>query len=497
MKKKEPLSRKLIFGIFYLFSSSITSIGFNVITVAFIARKLGVENFGLFSAITSFVGLFQFLSDFGLNRTLLKHGSTDKTKAQMSFGNALFAKGVLIIPTLIFVNLAGLLAGYKTKDLFLLELFTVSMIFESYGTVFSSIRRILGDFKLISFFRVVRNIVNLVIVVIALTLNNSVFFLALANVSMNFFIFISSLLNTIKLLKPKLNLKLINDFFKDSTIFSLSDFFLNIYGRISIVLLSFFSDLHIVGIFSAAVRATKIANILPNQVNFALLPTMYRVLENRNHPASAISETDTELSLKNAKKAFDILFKFLVVLATLGAILVFFFSDEIIHLVFGYKYNLAIPLVKILSLFIYLRFISTPFRLFYNALHKNLNMLYIQGVSSLVLIILDIILIPKYSAYGACYATIISELLFGFMLLISGLKFSIWKLNEVLFLTLKTLASAFISLSIVMYFLGKINIFIQIVTLTFIYLLMLFAIRTFNKTDKEILIKVLKDKSKK
>ena len=92
MAKKEPLSRKLTFGIFYLLSSSVVAVLLNVALVGFVARSLGVENFGLYSTIISFVGLFQFLSDFGLNRTLLKFGSTNITNAQFSFGNALFLK---------------------------------------------------------------------------------------------------------------------------------------------------------------------------------------------------------------------------------------------------------------------------------------------------------------------------------------------------------------------------------------------------------------------
>ena len=88
MTKKEPLSRKLTFGIFYLLSSAAATIALNVVLIGFTARMLGVENFGLYSAIISFVGLFQFLSDFGLNRTLLKFGSTNISNAQFKIGRA-------------------------------------------------------------------------------------------------------------------------------------------------------------------------------------------------------------------------------------------------------------------------------------------------------------------------------------------------------------------------------------------------------------------------
>src|SRR3990167_662145 len=261
MKKKESLSRKLTFGVFYLLSSSIANLGISVITVGFIARALDVENFGLYSAILSFVGLFQFLSDFGLNKTLLKFGSTDRAKAQVSFGNALFLKSILSVPTLILIALFGYFAGYRNEEFIILILFGIGLILDSYATVFSSIRRILGSFKLISFFRIVKGIINLIIIFAALNIQNSVLSLAWAVMLLSLIVFILSLINTVMLLKPKLNLALIKEYSKDSVLFSFNDFFLNIYGKISTVLLSFFYEFQIVGIYSAAVRFTKIANL--------------------------------------------------------------------------------------------------------------------------------------------------------------------------------------------------------------------------------------------
>ena len=486
MKQKEPLSRKLTLGIFYLLSSSLFSLGINVITVGFIARSFGVENFGLYSAIFSFVGLFQFLSDFGLNKSLLKSGSTDITKAQISFGNALFLKTVLIFPLLFLITFFGLLSGYREKEILILILFAVSLIFDGYGTIFSSIRRILGSFKLVSFFRILKTIINLVIVIAALKLNNSVLSLAFANMILNFVVFVISLINTVFLLKPKLRLRLIRDFFGDSIIFSLNDFFLNIYGRLSTVLLSLFYDLHTVGIYGAAARFTKIANLLPNQIKFALLPTMYRILEDReNEP-----EKGRAGEPQKEQKVFIILLKYMIILSTLLVIYIFFFSDFIIHAIFGRKYDLAIPLVKLFSFFIYFRFVETPFHLFYIGLNEHKKMVYLQGISSLVNLVLNLILIPVYSGAGACYATIISEIIFATTLIINGSKYLIWHWGQVFSMFLKPIICGLLSIGVLTVFLYKINIFVQLFSLTVIYTLLLFGLKVFDKMDKEFFLKI-------
>ncbi len=486
---KEPLSRKLIFGIFYLLSSSLTTLGINVIIVGFVARSLGVENFGLYSAILSFIGLFQFLSDFGLNKTLLKFGSTDIDKARGSFGNALILKSILVIPTLLLLTLLGYCAGYRNEQIAILEFFAISLVLDSYGTVFSSIRRILGNFKLIAFFRVLRTIINLIITIVAITLNNSVSSLAIANAMLSFIVFIISLINTLLILKPTVQLSLIKEFFKDSIIFSFNDFFLNIYGKISTVLLSFLSDLHSVGIYSAAVRFTRIANLLPNQVKFALLPTMYRMLEEQRTDEQAIDS-------QSSKKVFTTLLKYMVILATPLVVSIYFFSDFFIHLIFGKKYDLSIPLVQLFSLFIYLRFLEAPFSLFYIGLHKHKNMVYFQGITCVLNIVLNLILIPKYSVYGACYATIFSESVSILMLIVLGRKYLIWGVMDVLIILMKPLIAIFISLLITYFILNKANILIQVLLLLIIYSGFIFLTKTLNTEDITFFKKIFALKKK-
>ena len=478
MKKKESLSRKLTLGIFYLLSSSVATVAVNIVTLGVIARALGVENFGLYSAILALVGLFNFLINFGLNKSLLKFGSTDLKRAEVGFGNALLVKGILIVPTFILVVSVGLLRGYQNEEFLILVFLTLSTLLDSYGNIFGSVRRIKGDFKLVSFFRVVKNIINLGIIYVALSINNSVLSLACATITLSIIVFIAALINTILLLKPRVNLKQLGDFFKSSIIFSLSDFLFNIYGRISIVLLSFFNDLHAVGLLSAAIRFTRVANLFPNQVKFALLPTMYRILEG-DKP-------------KKSKKMFEMLFKYMMILGTPAVILIYFFSGSIIHLVFGEKFNSSIPLVQLFSVFIFMRFIGSPFKLFYLGLHKNKDMLYIQAAASIIIVILNLILIPKYSAYGACYATLISETLFLFLLTAYGKKFGIWNFGYIAVTLFKTIVAGYGGFSLMTLFLSSTNLFIQIIFLLLMYVFLLVVMKSFDKNDKEFFLKVLK-----
>lgn len=513
MKEKESLSRKLFNAVFYLFSSSLVSLALKVLIVAYIARKLGVEQFGLYSAILSFVGLFQFLSDFGLNKSLLKFGSLDSENARVSFGNALFAKTFLVFPLLLFVSLSGYCFGYKNDELIVLVLFALSLVLESYASVFSSVRRILGHFELISFFRVLKTLITLIVIVLVLSKYNSVFALALVTVFLTAFMFVVSLINTLFLLKPKFKLSILGDFFKDSLIFSLNDFFLNIYTRINVVLLSFFSNLFSVGIYSAAVRFTTIASLLPRQVRFALLPTMYRILENQKSegaineqvfdsvsqgeifdPSSSspeiqqegrsVSQKLIESNIERSKRVFNTILKLMILFAAPLSVAIWFLSDNIIHFIFGSKYDMSIPLVKLFSIFIFLRFIETPFSLFYFGLEKHKSLVTIQGITSLINVALCLIMIPGFAVFGAASATIISEAIFAFVLIFYGSRYLIWSTSVVFGLLFKHVFVVLAAMFFTMLVAASLHVFVQLFFLCALYVVFLFVIKEFTEDDK-------------
>ncbi|MBI1858692.1 MAG: flippase [Candidatus Melainabacteria bacterium] len=503
MRKKQSLSKKLFFGIIYLFSSSIITIGIKVVTIAYIARRLGVEQFGLYSALIAFIGLFQFISDFGLNKTLLKYGSKNLHQASISFGNALFAKSILILPLLICVGISGYFAGYNNDTYLSLMLFATSMIFDSYAHVFSSIRRITGSFKLISFFRIVKTLVTLAVYVYVLYVYNSVFVLALATLLLTMFMFVVSLINTVMLLKPRLKLSILKDFFQDSILFSLNDLFINIYARIGIVILSFFNELFVVGVYSAALRFTKIAILLPRQIRFAMLPTMYRLLDDKSSIEEKIEPIDPEVDdvaissealiegdLKKSKKVFNLMLKYMSFFSTPVAILIFYFSESIIHLIFGSKYDSSIPFVQLFTVFIFFRFIETPFGLYYLGLNRHKDLIILQGIASAINILLCFLLIPSLAGFGAAMSTNISEIIFVVLVLFFGIQFKIWDVVGSLSRICLPFIVGLVSLFITVKTCGSVNIIVQLFVFALSYLCLLIVSRQFGKEDTRFFKKV-------
>jgi stage V sporulation protein B len=232
-------------------------------------------------------------------------------------------------------------------------------------------------------------------------------------------------------------------------------------------------------------KFTNVANLFPNQVRFALLPTMYRILEEQKTQKSG-----------SDKRIFKIILKYITIFAIPFAVSMFLFSAPIIHLIFGQKYVLSIPFVKLFSLFICFRFIQTPFNLFYVAMHKHKELVYCQAFASFLNLILNLLLIPQYTAYGAGIATVISECILLLVIITLGTKYSVWNLRDVFLLIFSPVVAGAVSLFLTYSFLfGKVNLFLQIFILLISYLLLLVVFKVFSKDDKDLFSKVFQKKN--
>ena len=129
-------------------------------------------------------------------------------------------------------------------------------------------------------------------------------------------------------------------------------------------------------------------------------------------------------------------------------------------------------------------------------MHKHKNMVYFQAITSIVNLVLNLMFIPKYSAFGASIAIVVSEGLLLIIVIVSGTKYVAWNLKDVFFMLSKPTIAGLIALGLTYGLLiSKTNLFLQIFFLLSSYFLFLFAVKTFSKDDKELFIKIFMKKS--
>ena len=162
-------------------------------------------------------------------------------------------------------------------------------------------------------------------------------------------------------------------------------------------------DKTMLGVFSATVevgyydQSQKILLTIITSLGMVMMPRI----------ASLTSKNQHDLVKDTLKKSFTVI-SFLAVPIAFGIMGV---SDRFIPMFFGYEYLSVIPLLKISSVLIIIIGLGNVFGTQYMiAVGKNKQYTISVCVGAAVNFVLNLILIPKYSALGAVIATVSAEL---------------------------------------------------------------------------------------
>ena len=116
-------------------------------------------------------------------------------------------------------------------------------------------------------------------------------------------------------------------------------------------------------------------------------------------------------SRKPSGENFEKSVKYLMLVMIPLAIGTMFYSLDIIQLIYGHEYDAASSVLSILIWTLCLLFINGACNSLLLASHKEVTTLKIYAIAAAFNVIINLILIPSYSANGAALATVLSDLL--------------------------------------------------------------------------------------
>jgi O-antigen/teichoic acid export membrane protein len=359
------------------------------------ARILGPSNYGIFSSVFSFCNIFRFFSDFGLTTTITKNVSEFREKRTLIFLNSFIL--------FLLISILSFLIAYFLFDLFLKPSLKSLFFVIFFGLILDLLREIASSF-LIGLEKM--EIPSILKILINLFSFLGVFFYLRKNptpISLGYIYFWIFLLGAIVILffvfkhfnklnlkdEVKISLKIISYLFKDAWIFGLGNvlFFINI--NLTILILSKIFDPKLVGIYSAALRFYEALTVIPISFTAAILPTMIRKKEKIG------------IFLEKILRIFHLIFWPLL----FGSFLV---GKDLIILLFGNDYQQSFyPFLILMLGFLFNSYISL-FITALTAIGKRKEMLIFDFLSIFIVIILSLILIPKFSIYGASFVHLLS-----------------------------------------------------------------------------------------
>jgi O-antigen/teichoic acid export membrane protein len=217
--------------------------------------------------------------------------------------------------------------------------------------------------------------------------------------------FINAFILLLYFLKSSYHLKFLIDpvFNKEviiaSTPLAISALMINLYYSLDQVMLGIISTQKELGYYAAAYKIILIAIIPGSLILQSFFPQ--------------IAKYNNEITQRS--RIMNIYARIMLVTGTFITFIGLLFAGEIIRIIFGQTYQSSIPLLRILILNVFFVYINMMFGNPLIAWNKQKQYSYAITAGAIVNVILNFILIPKYFAYGAAVATILSEVavLFG------------------------------------------------------------------------------------
>lgn len=393
----------------YIFSALVGQKVLSLFYFILIARLAGVEGTGKYFLALSLTTIFSVFTDLGLSPVLTREIAKAKEKVSHYLGNVLGIKVFLIAITWLAVAVVVNILHYPPMTKIMVYCAGGVMALDSIHLSLYAAFRGLQNLKYESIGMVSGQVVTVIFGTIALLLKAPLFFLILALVGGSLF---NVLFALILLLKNKISFTLQWDkailtfLFKIAVPFALAGIFVKVYSYIDTILLSkLLGDMY-VGWYSVAYKLTFAFQFMPMAFAAAMFPAM-----------SAYFVSDPT----GLKRVFEKAFFYLMLIVVPIAFGIAALADEIILKIYGSAYTPAILPLQILIFSLIFIFLQYPVGSLLNACNRQALNTTLMGVTMVLNVILNIILIPQYQLVGAAIAALASQVfLFGAGLLWAG-----------------------------------------------------------------------------
>lgn len=445
------------------------------LVIAYYARILTVDKFGQISLAQSILTYFTMFTLFGFQTLGTKEVSKNQESIENLAGNVMFIRLICAATSFLIIILIGSLAGKGENFRNIMLLYGLSLFPLAFNIdwFYSGIK----EMQYNGIYNILKAGIPFILTILLLKNEGQMYFIPL-------FMVVGMILaavfhSFIFYKKKKLRYKLLIDKNKikylvlSSLPFVFSALLSVINGNIDSIMIGFIRTDKELGFYSSAY---KIIYFLINFISLIFIP-FFPVLIELYH----------ENNIKELKNNIDRLWKIITMVAfpiAIGGILL---SKEIIILLFGKEYQNAHVSFSILLIYIFILFFREGYGYSLNAWDREKVYLKTVILSSIINIILNLLLIPKYGINAAAITTVISEVVNFIMM-----KKEAEKVVEVSYLKyiVKVLPSIVVmAVQVIIFNYVGVNVIINIITAIIVYALSLMVFKYISKDEMKSLMK--------
>lgn len=451
----------------------------SLVVIIYLARYLGVVDFGKYNFIFAYLAFFNVITDLGLQAILVREMARDPAIASKLIGNAYIIRLILTVIAVASSLVVITLMSYPMDTTWYTYIASLSLLFISfsdfYRTIFeANLRMEYNTIAKLVFKVVSAGLILWIIFVLQGTLTQ----ILLALVFSEGIKMLISYSFSRRFVRPRFEI----DFgmwkylLKECLPLALSSVIMIIYFRIDVVMLSIMQGDAAVGLYSAAYKLCEPLSVIPGALLISIFPIM-----------SALFKTSKEKLVKTYKLSF----KYILIITLPIVIGTTLIADKIIFLIYGATFAGSAHALQILIwTFV---FTSTNY-VFLNLLvamdKQKLNTLCI-GVCAIANVGLNFILIPLLSYNGAAIATVVT----GIVLFVTSFYFvsshlQVLPVHKILIRP----AIGGLIMGIFVYYFIDVNMFLLVLFAAVVYLVSLIALKTFTNEDWNIVKKIVRKK---
>ena len=422
--QKQKNLQNVISNTGWLFADRLLRMGVGLFVGIWIARYLGVKQFGIFSYASAFVSLFLSVSTLGLPSLVIRTLTEEKEEKNRVLGTTFYLQllggflalilSVIIISTLevnnqlmvnmvVVLGVVGIFQSFDTIDLW----FQYKV--KSKYPVFA--RNI--AFAIVSVVKIILISLHAPLIAFAWAVLAEVI---IGKISLIFFY----KLNGHSIWMWRWSSSLAQKLLRESWPLILSGITIMIYMKIDQIMLGNMMGDKAVGLYSAAVRVSEVFYFIPTAITTSIAPSIYSSQNN-----------DSELVFT---KKMSQLLRLLCFGAFLIILPMSFFSNQIILFLFGAEFHSAGIILAVhiwATLFVFMGVGTSLWFISQGLSHLSFIMTLIGAILN---VILNFILIPHYSGLGAAIATVVAYAIAAFLA-----NYILAKTRKIFFLQLKSL----------------------------------------------------------
>tara|TARA_R110002096_G_scaffold360605_2_gene553569 strand:- start:603 stop:1862 length:1260 start_codon:yes stop_codon:yes gene_type:complete len=397
------------------FFSALAKIIGGIGLISILARAFSLADFGNFTYALTLGTVFGLIVDYGFNIKIIKDVSSNEVNVNKVVSKTIGSKFLLLLLSIIlFITTTVLLKNTNELSLSGLFLFLSLVVFSFTNTflsVFKGRKEYIKDLKVV----IVDNLVTVIIVSIIAFITNDILYTSISF----FFSKLIALVYSFCIYKrenefvfPKYY-DIIQDL-KQALPYGVHYWVGSLYLNIDTIIMKPLVSEEDLGIYQSGIRIIIGLGILLTIINSVYLPLLNEYLnKNRN------------LFLKNILKLNTNVFR-LSILSIVGMIT---FSKLIIIVLFGSKFLELQEIFWIIALIVGIRIIGSSYGILLTISDKQRLRAIAGALSIFIIIISDIILIPKYGYIAAAYV-----LLFAHVFITTFYVFSVYKEYKSLFI---------------------------------------------------------------